>query len=124
MSSKLYDFSINEDDNINRHSYRAHVYGIEVRVNKGPRCYNLADISVTGCAFRVSNVPWAIGDKLKIQLEVKGRVILSSLDARLVRITPNNTVACSFDRLTEKQEFALDKLVLEIQKRIIALNRA
>ncbi len=123
MSSKLYDFSINEDDNVNRHSYRAHVYGIEARVNRGSRCYNLADISVTGCAFRVSNVPWAVDERLKLQLEVKGRVIIAGLEARLVRVTPNNVVACSFERLTEKQEYALDKLVLEIQKRIIALNR-
>ncbi len=124
MASKQYDFSINDDDNINRHSYRAHVYGIEARINKESRCYNLADISVTGCAFRMNNVPWSVGERLRIQLEVKGRAIISGIDARLVRITSNSIVACSFEKLTEKQEYALDKLVLEIQKRIIALNRA
>ncbi len=123
MQEKQYDFFIDEDGNSNRHSYRAHVYGIEARVNKKSTCYGLSDISVSGCSFKVPMIEWSINERFVLQLEVKGRIILGGIKARMVRATQNNVVACSFEGLSEKQEYALDKLVLEIQKRIIALNR-
>ncbi len=118
-----FDFTLGEDENTNRHAYRAHVYGIEVRANKGKESYTLVDVSVSGCSFRSTDMMFNTGDYVFLQLEVKGRVILAGLEAKVVRLIGEDVVACSFDGLTEKQEYALDKLVLEIQKRIIALNR-
>ncbi len=117
-----FDFTLREV-NSNRHAFRAHVYGIEVRVNKGKEAYTLMDVSVSGCSFKVPAMLYNPKDVLFLQLEVRGRVILTGIEARVVRIISEDIVACTFKGLTSKQEYALDKLVLEIQKRIIALNR-
>ncbi len=118
-----FDFTLGEEENTHRHAYRAHVYGIEVRANKSKETYTLMDVSVSGCSFRAPEMVFNVKDVLFLQLEVKGRVILAGIEARVVRIISEEIVACTFEDLTEKQEYALDKLVLEIQKRIIALNR-
>ncbi len=119
-----FDFTLGIDEEPQRHSYRAHVYGIEVRLDRGEESYNLMDISISGCAFRAPENVFDVGDQLCLRVEVKGRVILAGIEARVVRFLDNDIVACAFDALTQKQEYTLDKLVLEIQKRIIALNRS
>ncbi len=123
MSNK-YDFSLDDDDQGQRLAYRAMVQGIEARINGGKSTYEVVDISVTGCAIQLpQNINLAEGATFAVQLEVRGRSILTSLRAKVIRVTPRGVVACNFVGMNERQEYALDKLVLEIQKRIIEANK-
>ncbi len=121
--SEKYKFSLGGETPSHRHAYRAHVRGIGVRVDNDPDLYQLADISATGCSFQTPQVICREDDLLVLQLEVRQRPILSGLEARVVRIINDQLVACSFEQLSPKQEYALDKLVLEIQKRAIAMRK-
>ncbi len=122
MADKKYAVSL-DDEGGKRHAYRATVSGIKVRVNKGADFYDLEDLSATGCSFAVPNMTFTEGDAISLQFMVRSRVILAGLEAHIVRIVRENIVACSFANLTSRQEYALDKFVLEIQKRIIALQK-
>ncbi len=121
--SKEMQFSLQNDSPTHRHAYRAHVRGINVRVDEEPELYQLVDVSATGCSFHTPQPICREGDLLTLQLEVRQRPILAGLEVRVVRIIKENLVACTFENLSSKQEYALDKLVLEIQKRVIAMNK-
>ncbi len=116
-------FTLEEDAQGQRHAYRANVHGIEVRLNNGKSTYNAVDISVSGCAFQMPQKFLAEGNEFVLQMEVGGKVILAALRCRVIRSTANGLVACNFFGLSERQELALDKLVLEIQKRIIEVSK-
>ncbi len=123
MKKSSFDFTLPEDKQGQRHAFRANVHGIDVRLNKGKNIYHIVDISVTGCAFQMPQKFFAIGNEFILQMEVSGRVILAGLHARVIRSTAQGLVACTFLKMSERQELAMDKLVLEIQKRIIEVSK-
>ncbi len=116
-------FTMDEDGQTQRHAYRTNVHGIEVRLNRGNNIYKVVDLSVTGCAFQMPKKILAEGHILTLQMEVRQRIILADIRARVIRSTDRGIVACNFVDLTERQEYSLDKLVLEIQKRIIEVSK-
>ncbi len=120
MSELKYEFSLDEDAQGPRNAYRAMVQGIEARINNAKSTYEVVDISVSGCAIKLpANINLAEGATFNVQLEVRGRSILTALRVKVIRVTPSGVVACNFINMNERQEYALDKLVLEIQKRLI-----
>ncbi len=124
MLESKYDFSLEEDAQGARNAYRAMVQGIEARINNAKSTYEVVDISVSGCAIQLpASINLAEGASFNVQLEVRGRAILTALRAKIIRVTPSGVVACSFVNMNERQEYALDKLVLEIQKRLIEANK-
>ncbi len=124
MSESKYDFSLEEDAQSARNAYRAMVQGIEARINGGKSTYEVVDISVSGCAIQLpANINLAEGATFTVQLEVRGRSILTALRVKVIRVTPKGIVACNFMNMNERQEYALDKLVLEIQKRLIEASK-
>ncbi len=119
MLKSSFEFSLAEEDQGQRLAYRALVHGIEARIS-GKYVQPIVDISVTGYAFQCTNgITVHEGDIFPMQLEVKGRPIIMNLRAKVIRVTSRGVVACNFIDLSERQEYALDKLVLEIQKRFI-----
>jgi hypothetical protein len=59
-----------------------------------------------------------IGQKLTIALIYRKRLIVRELLARVVR-SQETIVACEFIDLDHRQEYRLDKFVLEVQKTLI-----
>ncbi len=119
-----YDFFLEDDMQGQRNAYRAMVQGIEARINNGKNVYEVVDISVTGCAVQLpQSINLAEGASFNVQLEVRGRTILTALRAKVIRVTPSGIVACNFVGMNARQEYALDKLVLEIQKRYIEASK-
>ncbi len=123
VQQSRFSFTVDEEGQGQRLAYRANVNGIEARLNKGADVYNVVDLSVTGCAFQVPKKILSENQTITLQLEVRQRVILADIRAIVIRSTSQGIVACNFLELTERQEYALDKLVLEIQKRIIEVNK-
>ncbi len=123
MKDSKYSFSVDQEGTGKRHAYRTTVHGIKVRINKLHENFDLEDLSATGCSFRMPEMRCAVNDVLILQFMVRNRVILAGLESHVVRIIDEDIVACSFVNLSSRQEYALDKFVLEIQKRIIALAK-
>lgn len=115
-------FSLEQPES-QRDAFRALVRGLQVRVLENNAVHDIHDISSIGCRLDACKGTYTTGRILHMHLEVKGKVILADIQARVVRCTPDRIMACSFQELTRVQEYALDKLVLEIQKRQIAMRR-
>ncbi len=119
-----FDFRYDEKQN-GRGSFRASVPGLSVVSASGVRCA-VKDVSVSGVGFvcdagRIAAEPGSI---LVLNLMLGNKLYISGLEARVVRVTDQGVVACTFVNRTRNQEMRLDKLMLEMQKKIIALRKA
>ena len=114
------DFTLDDDAATRqRGSYRTQLPGLAARVlGSREAVWPLADISRSGCGLLADGMPYGEGLHMALQLELHGRSVIAGMEARVVRVRGGLT-ACAFCKLTPEQECALDKLVLEIQKRDI-----
>lgn len=111
-----------------RGAFRASLPGLTVRFANGNE-FEVRDLSSGGLGFVCPNgVPPELslvpGESLTLTLCVGGKPYVSHLLGRVVRISPDGVVAMAYPGLERDQERRLDKLILEIQKRIIAKRKA
>jgi hypothetical protein len=118
-----FDFTIEGDDHPRR-AFRARVVGLGVRVHSRDRDYPVKDISATGLGLLDETRGFRQGESLVVDLEIHGRPFLRDLPATVVRVHDSGIVGLDFTKLDPKVEQRLDKLVLEIQKRLIDLRKA
>lgn len=105
-----------------RQAFRAAPVGVTARVHEALDSFDVNDISAGGICLTMPTVLYAKGDELTVDVLIAGRRFLGGLSAVVVRSVPEEC-ACAFQGLTRRQELKLDKLVLELQKRAIALRR-
>lgn len=115
-------FSLTETSPVQRSAFRAMVRGLFAHIDDGSR-YEVNDISACGCSMSMPLHAHTVGHAMRIDLMVGKKVLVAALQSRIVRLMPNDKVACAFDNVTLQQEFTLDKLILEIQKRKIAQRK-
>lgn len=123
------DFDIQmpgEDDKL-RQAYRTRVPGLDIRVTseRGVQDFPILDISASGFAFGDNPRFYSSGQELQVQLLLAKRLFLDDVKAKVMRvITEKGIIGCVFTGLDRRQEIKLDKLVLEVQKRLIELRKA
>lgn len=118
------DFSLPGHEEFSRRAFRACVPGLDVLLSDRRAIFPVRDVSAVGLAFAASPGLFREGDALSLDLLVSGHLFIAALEARTVRITADGVVGCSFVALDRRQEERLDKLVLEVQKRMVALRKA
>ncbi len=118
-----FDFTL-EGENLPRRAFRARVVGLAARVHSHGRDYPVRDISATGLALLDETRGFRQGESLVVDLEIHRKAFLKDLPARVIRVLENGIVGLDFTQLDLKAEERLDKLVLEIQKRLIDLRKA
>jgi len=109
-----------------RQAYRTPVPGLDVRVvtTAGPRDFAVRDISAGGFAFADNPRDYSPGMILSLDLLLGKRLFLGNLKARVKRVlSEQGIIGCGFEAMERRQEIKLDKLVLEVQKRLIALRK-
>lgn len=120
MSNKL-TFTFPSEDS-DRGAFRASLPGLTVRLPSGE---NLAvkDISAGGISIaRPARAPRADA-VLAFDLYVGNRLFLEGLKGKLVRMTENGVAAYAFVEVSRAQEYRLDKLILSMQKQVIAARK-
>ena len=122
MTSDELSFSYPEG-NSSRRAFRVQTAQLEVTIFDSQRSCKVKDLSGVGVAF----FAWpghglSVGEGIQIGLRWRGRSYLEGLPGRIVRIA-DDLVGCEFVGLHKGQEYALDKLVLEVQKEEIALEK-
>lgn len=115
-------FSLGETSPVQRSAFRAMVRGLFAHIDNSA-LYEVHDISAYGCSLAMPLHAYALGHIMNLDLLAGKKVLLTGLQAKIVRLMPNDKVACSFVDITLQQEFTLDKLILEIQKRKIAQRK-
>lgn len=116
-------FSIDDIPPHQRAAFRALVRGLLARLDDDSARYNVYDISSGGCTILNPPKGCAEGRMLLMQLEVRGMPLVSGMETKVVRMKEDGSAACAFVKLTRHQELVLDKLVLEIQKALIAQKK-
>jgi hypothetical protein len=59
-----------------------------------------------------------------VLLKIKDKVFLDELKVKAMRVLNNGLVGFNFQELDRRKQIKLDKLVLEVQKRLIAYKKA
>ena len=108
-----------------RKAYRVSIPNLKIKIKDRPGEFEALDISVSGVAFSLKendNQGLETDQDVEISLIIRQKVFLKELQGKLVKVT-DTFAACEFGDIPLKQEALLDKLVLEIQKRMIELKR-
>lgn len=117
------DFTIKtdgEDDRL-RKAFRTKVPGFHVKVEG--KVYEVKDLSASG--FAVGDTAKALkeGTSTQVSFYLNKKLFLAEVNAEVVRVLDNGIVGFNFMELERRQSIKLDKLVLEIQKRLIELRK-
>ena len=107
-----------------RAAFRATLPGLTLELPGGQQL-PLRDLSAGGLSFVLPRAGHLIvqGTEVRANLSIAGKVYIESLPCKIVRITDTDLVAVAFENLSRLHEARIDKLVLEIQKRLIAQRK-
>ncbi len=113
----------NTDTN-RRSAYRVKVAGLTLRMPRRDMAnFPVVDISASGVSFKGPEGRFQWGEVFECDIMLGERVFISGLVAKAQRIFPGGVVGAAFVDLERRKEVKLDKLVLEAQKRLIALKK-
>ncbi len=116
------DFSY-ESSNKARGAFRASVPGLAIKVKGYPDPFSVKDFSINGLAFSAGKDAFEVNTNLEVDLVLGKKDILVGITLEIVRDIGKGLMGCVFVDLDKYQEERLDKLVLEIQKRMILLRK-
>jgi hypothetical protein len=116
------DFHFTSDSPEKRACFRVAPCDLFLRVHELQQALAVRDISTAGCCLDAPAARFSEGRILGGDLYVADAAYLTDLRVKVVRRITENRAACSFQNLTHQQELALDKLVLETQKRDIGAH--
>ena len=119
-----FDFKSPSGNTERRSAYRTRVPGLAVVVCDKDHRFSVRDLSVTGVAIDVQEADHTVLDGTTVDLMLLETPVLKGVRLESVRLFEKRFLACRFRGLTRRQEANLDKLVLEVQKRIISLRKA
>ncbi len=107
-----------------RKAYRTSVPGLEARVHFLHKFLKISDLSALGMGLVDSDLKrLEVGFQFECDLFLNKKLYIAGLQATIIRIK-DAFIGCQFETMNAHQEARLDKLVLEVQKRLIALQRA
>ena len=111
-----------------RTRFRIMSEGVSVRLtwperpDKGLDSFEVNDISAGGLYMKAPEGMFAPGQSIILDVLVLGRCCVGAIKAHVVRSSKNGC-AVAFEELSRNQELRLDKIVLEMQKRVIAQTK-
>jgi len=114
-----YSFIFPGESESKRQAYRVAVRGLSIRIDGREEVCPVVDVSATGLAFVDRKQSLSLGENIRLDLYIKNRVWQEKIAAKIVRIWNQGMTACVFEHMTKYQEQSMDKLTLEIQKRLI-----
>ncbi|GAB6176252.1 PilZ domain-containing protein [Desulfobaculum senezii] len=119
-----YSFSLGNGDNGGqRRAFRTKIPGLEVVLRSTDRHFMVLDLSAMGLAFKDSEKGFTEGEQLEFDLLLNKKLFLPEMKARVMRVLDNGIIGINFENNDYRKEARLDKLVLEVQKRMIALRK-
>ena len=119
-----FSFSLPGADDHKRRAYRAYVPGLEAYVHNRGRTYPVKDLSAMGMGIQVQNKDkFSINEIFKFDLLLNKKLFVGGVEAKVMRITGDLLAGCDFLAMDKHREARMDKLVLEVQKRLISLRK-
>ncbi len=112
-----------ESKNQARGAFRTSIPGLVIKISGRPKPYAVKDFSVNGLAFASDKDSFGVDEQFEVDFILGKKVLLSGLVLKVVRDIGKGLMGCIFVELDKYQEERLDKLVLEVQKRMILLRK-
>ena len=112
-----------DEGDLKRAAFRAAIPGLEMRERQSGRSYAVKDISATGLGVSDPEKSLNQGVRYEVDLLINRKPYIEGVAVKVVRQTQSGTAEVVFDVLDRRQEASLDKLILEVQKRLIALRK-
>ena len=110
------------DDQL-RKAFRTRVPGLSVRFPALKKVFEVKDVSATGFAVLDQEKSFKEGQSLEVDLLIKKKVFVAECKAEVMRVLDNGIIGINFVDMSRQQQSKLDKLVLEVQKRLIELRK-
>nr|WP_321256727.1 PilZ domain-containing protein [uncultured Pseudodesulfovibrio sp.] len=118
-----FEISIPEDEEQLRKAFRTKVPGLKARFPEQKRLLDVMDLSATGFAVLDAEKSFSEKQTVEVELLINKKLFLSGISALVMRVLDNGIVGLNFVDLERQKQIKLDKLVLEVQKRLIALRK-
>jgi len=119
-----FKISIPSADDRMRQAYRTRVPGFFACFPEVDAQCPVKDLSATGFAIVDEQHRFTEGNEYKAELRIKEKVFLDEFTVKAKRVLDNGLVGFTFHKLDRRSQLKLDKLVLEVQKRLIAYKKA
>lgn len=116
------EISTGGDDQL-RKAFRTKVPGLNVRFPALEKTFEVKDLSATGFAVLDPDKGFKEGQSLDAELLINKKRFLSGINAVVMRVLDNGIIGINFVELGRQKQAKLDKLVLEVQKRLIELRK-
>ncbi len=117
-----YDIKLTSQE-VRRGAYRTRVPGLTAKLENCDTEFTVKDLSVSGLGIIDAASHLKEGQTTTVDLFISKRLYLKGVPCSVLRVLDNGTVGLMFEKLERRQEVRLDKLVLEVQKRLIALKK-
>ncbi|WP_027185873.1 PilZ domain-containing protein [Desulfovibrio inopinatus] len=117
-----FDFKLSSHE-LRRGAFRTKVPGLTAKLGDYDEEFTVKDLSVSGLGIIDAASHVKEGQQTTIDLFISKRLYLKGLPCSILRVLPDGTAGIKFSELERRQEVRLDKLVLEVQKRLIELKK-
>lgn len=118
------DYDVNfEGRYTGRDAYRTRLPGLVAQLADDGREYEVLNLSASGVALKSEGRSFAREELLVFDLVLSGVRILKGARAKVVRVLGRELAGCDFVGLSREEESRLDKLILEVQKRLISARK-
>ena len=118
-----FDIEISTGDDSLRKAFRTKVPGLMVRFQALKKAFDVKDLSATGYAILDSDKGFKEGQVVEADLLINKKLFLRGVKSEIMRVLDNGIVGINFIELERQKQVKLDKLVLEVQKRLIELRK-
>ncbi len=118
-----FDIDLPNGDDQLRKAFRTKVPGLSARFPGLKKIYEVKDLSATGFAVLDKEGTFKEGQAFEIELLIKKRLFLDGAKTEVMRVLDNGIIGINFIDLERPKQAKLDKLVLEVQKRLIELRK-
>jgi c-di-GMP-binding flagellar brake protein YcgR len=118
------DFTMKTPQGGQRRAFRTKVPGLRAVVPAKNLQFDVGDLSATGLSLDSQEGQLREGEGFEFDLFLNNKLFLSGIKARVMRILEGGRAGCNFETMDQRKEERLDKLVLEVQKRLIAMRKA
>jgi hypothetical protein len=105
-----------------RGRFRVATHGLSLHLDDVAQTFDIRDLSSSGCSLCAPAALLTVNRIFNADLCIGNTSYLVGLKLKVIRHIAHDNIACFFQTLSHQQEFALDKLLLEIQKRSISTH--
>lgn len=118
-----FEINVPNDDDQLRKAFRTKVPGLKARFSALDKIYEVLDLSASGYAVMDKEKTFKEGQAVECDLLINNKLFLSGVGGEVMRVLDNGIIGINFTELERQKQVKLDKLVLEVQKRLIELRK-